>query len=125
MDDAMNVIKELTAGTFGGCAGIVVGQVSGAQQPRLGLFRNAENFFELLTRSTCSYRWNFICHSQPLDTVKVRLQSERTSHLYRGSVDCLRQITVKEGVSQTGFFLAFWLVLRYHMDHHCNIYPST
>ena len=121
----MNIIKELTAGTFGGCAGIVVGQVSGVQQSRLGLFRNAESFFGLLTRSTSSHHWNCISQSQPLDTVKVRLQSERTSHLYRGSVDCLRQITVKEGVSQTGCFLSVWLVLRYFMDNHLTIHPIT
>ena len=38
---------------------------------------------------------------QPLDTVKVRLQSERTAHLYKGAIDCLRQITAKEGVRHT------------------------
>ena len=55
----MNTLKDLTAGTIGGCSGIVAGQ--------------------------------------PLDTVKVRLQSTNS---FTGPLDCLVKTVRNEGVRE-------------------------
>ncbi|GAB5369850.1 hypothetical protein AAMO2058_001441900 [Amorphochlora amoebiformis] len=58
-NEAIAVIKDLAAGTVGGCGGIIAGQ--------------------------------------PLDTVKVRIQSPTTRGLYRGPIHCFLKIVTDEG----------------------------
>eukprot|EP00466_Bigelowiella_natans_P016204 jgi/Bigna1/54313/estExt_Genewise1Plus.C_310122 len=63
-NEAIAVVKDLVAGTVGGCGGIVAGQ--------------------------------------PLDTIKVRLQSPKTRNLYTGVLHCFQKVVKDEG------FLAFF-----------------
>ncbi|KAI8639678.1 mitochondrial carrier domain-containing protein [Parasitella parasitica] len=42
--------------------------------------------------------WAQVLVGQPLDTIKVMLQTQSSSHIYRSATDCFRQLVRQEGV---------------------------
>jgi solute carrier family 25 carnitine/acylcarnitine transporter 20/29 len=44
--------------------------------------------------------WAQVLVGQPLDTIKVRLQTQPSPPIYRNATDCFRQLVQREGVSE-------------------------
>ena len=43
--------------------------------------------------------WSQVLVGQPLDTVKVRMQTQPSPPIYRNATDCIQQLVRQEGVS--------------------------
>jgi solute carrier family 25 carnitine/acylcarnitine transporter 20/29 len=48
--------------------------------------------------------WAQVVVGQPLDTIKVRLQTQPSPPIYRNATDCFRQLVQIEGVSKIHAF---------------------
>lgn len=61
--------------------------------------------------------WAQVIVGQPLDTIKVRLQTQPSPPIYKNATDCFRQLVKQEGVSSSSslFYVKYNKLILYSL----------